>query len=388
MFLLPEIILFSPLIAYSCIRIRKLFLGPHPKNISTFFFILLIAGYPVAEFFAHREISGWTRYLVIIGYYCLPYLLYLTLLVVTVDAVIFLGRILRLVRTETVSSSRFRILRLATCLILPALIVFTGAWNNNRLKVKEFSVELSQRSSQIEQLRIVFASDFHLGPITNNRLLNRFVEKVNALNPDIILIGGDILEGHGNESPSRFEIGFSMLRAKYGVYAAPGNHEGHDGSPRGFYVNSGIKLLEDQVENIDNAFYLAGRKDGRRTKRISIESLLSTASDDLPIILLDHSPTDLERISRSRVNLQLSGHTHNGQLFPINLLVMPFLYELPAGAKTKGHTQFIVSSGVQAWGPPVKTAGVSEILLVKVTFKSNSNRPKPISRPTPAATPF
>ena len=173
--------------------------SPLSKAFFVFLFILLFLGYPIAEVLSHREISGWTRHLVIVGYYCLPYLLYFTLLVVTIDIVIALARIVKLLRTEMVSSPGFRAIRLGCCLIIPALIVFAGAINNNRLQVKEYSIELRQKSSTIKELKIVFASDFHLGQITNDRLLDRFVNKVNALHPDIILIGGDILEGHGNE---------------------------------------------------------------------------------------------------------------------------------------------------------------------------------------------
>jgi len=111
---------------------------------------------------------------------------------------------------------------------------------------------------------------------------------------------------------------------------------------------------------------------------MSIFELLKNSAENLPIILLDHSPTDLENVSRSRVDLQLSGHTHNGQLFPVNLLVMPFQYELAWGFMVKRHTTFIVTSGIQAWGPPVKTAGLSEILSIRVTF-SNSPKSEPIS---------
>jgi predicted MPP superfamily phosphohydrolase len=375
MYLLTELLLFSPLIVYACIRIWKLIARPALKNTFVVLYILLFLGYPVAEALSHKEISGWIRHLVILGYYCLPYLLYFTLLIVVVDIVIALARIVNLFRPELISSIRFRAIRLSICLVIPALIVFAGALNNNRLQVKEYSIELLQKSSSIKELKMVYASDFHLSPITNDLLLNRFVDKVNALHPDIVLLGGDILEGHGNKNLGRFENQFRRLRAKYGVYAAPGNHESHSESPNDFFVNSGIKLLEDKLENIDQAFYLAGRKNGRSSIKKPIEDLLKATPDDLPIILLDHSPTDLERVSRSRVDLQLSGHTHNGQLFPVNLFVMPYEYELAWGTKVKHDTRFIVSSGIQAWGPPVKTAGDSEILLIKASFRLDAHLP-------------
>jgi uncharacterized protein len=369
MYLITELILFCPLIIYACIRVRKLIPRPVLKNIFVIFYILLSLGYPIAELISHGETSGSARYIMIAGYYCLPYLLYFTLLAVTIDIVIAFARTVKLLRAETISCSGFRFVRLGCYLSIPALIVVAGALNNNRLMVKEYSIELPQKSSTISELKIVYASDFHLCQVTNDHLLDIFVAKVNAMHPDIILIGGDILEGHGNENLGKLETQFRGLRAKYGVYAAPGNHESHSGSPNDFFARSGMKLLDDRVEEIDNVFYLAGRKDGHTLKKKPIGDLLKAVPDDLPVILMDHSPTDLENVSRSLVDLQLSGHTHNGQLFPVNLVVMPFQYELAWGIKLKGNAQFIVSSGVQAWGPPVKTAGDSEILSVNITFR-------------------
>ena len=374
MYLLSELILFAPLIVYSCIRIRSLIAKTALKHAFALFSIFLLLGYPLAEILSHQETQGWTRYLMIVSYYCLPYLLYITLCVVAIDIAIALLKGFSLLRSETVSGRKFRSVRLGCCLAIPALIVLAGSLNNNRLKITEYSVELPQQSSTIRELRIVYASDFHLGPLTNDTLLERFVARVNALQPDLVLIGGDVLEGHGTGDSAKFANQFRRLRARIGVYAAPGNHESHSDSSNFFFTQAGIKYLEDRVEKIEGAFYLAGRNSGRRSKRMPIGELLETAPDNLPVILLDHIPTDLETVSRSRVDLQLSGHTHNGQLFPVNLVVMPLEYELTWGIKTKRNTIFIVSSGLQAWGPPVKTAGDSEILLIKTTFRSNAKQ--------------
>jgi predicted MPP superfamily phosphohydrolase len=369
MYLMSELVLFSPLIIYACVRIRKLIPGTILKNLFVLFYILLFFGYPIAELLSHRDATGWFRWAMIAGYYCLPYLLYIILSVAAIDIGILILRILNILRADTVSGAVFRYVRLSGCLILPALIVFAGAWNNNRLAVKEYSIKLPRRSSTENELKIVFASDFHLSRITGSRLVERFVSKVNALHPDIVLIGGDVLEGHGIENLNEFETQFSGIIARYGVYAAPGNHERYGGGRENFYTRSGMKYLEDRVEKIGDAFYIAGRKTRRGSQRKPIDELLKDAPEDLPIILIDHSPTDLENVSRSRVDLQLSGHTHNGQLFPVNLLVMPFRYELAWGMKSKGNSIFIVSCGLQAWGPPVKTAGTSEILLIKAVFQ-------------------
>jgi uncharacterized protein len=369
MYLISELILFSPLIIYACLRIRRLIPKRSLKRLFVAIFLLLFFGYPLAESLSHREAPEWARPIIILGYFCLPYLLYITLSVITIDLAIVLMRRIRVFSPEGAAGKKYQFVRLGCYLAIPALVVFVGAWNNNRIRTKQYSIELPHKSSKLDRLKIVFASDFHLSQITSKNLLNRFVSKVNELNPDIVLIGGDILEGHGVQNLAGFEAQFRGIKAKYGVYAAPGNHERNIGSRDDFFVQSGMKLLEDRVERIDNAFYLAGRSNGRLLKKKPIEDLLESTPDDLPIILLDHSPTDLENVSRSRVNLQLSGHTHNGQLFPINFVVMPFQYELAWGIKKKQNTIFIVSSGLQAWGPPVKTAGNSEIILIKAEFR-------------------
>jgi len=369
MYLMTELILISPLIIYSCVRVRKLIPGTVFKNIYLLFFILLLSGYPIAESLSHRDSTGWLRWTMIAGYYCLPYLLYFILSVVTIDIGILFLRILKILHVNTISGDRFRSALLGVCLILPALVVFAGAWNNNHLAVTEYSIRLPRKSSTINELKMVFASDFHLSPITSDRLVEQFVQKVNALHPDIVMIGGDVIEGHGIENLEKFEMQFRALSARYGVYAAPGNHERYGGGMEEFFRRSGMKYLDDRVEKIGDAFYVAGRNYGRRgPRRKPIEELLEDAPEDLPVILIDHSPTDLDNVSRSRADLQLSGHTHNGQLFPVNLLIMPFHYEIAWGTMVKADTRFIVSSGLQAWGPPVKTAGTSEIVLIHAVF--------------------
>lgn len=377
MYLIAELILFSPLIVYAGVRVCRLILKPSHKRIFILLYVLLFLGYPVAELFSHRDIYAWARIPIIVSYCCLPYLLYFTLLVVIADFVIGLAKIVKPLQKDRISSAKFqKYQKICYFIILPALIVSAGAINNNLLRIKEYSIRLPQKSSTLKELKIVYASDFHLSQMTDAHLVERFVVKVNSLYPDIILFGGDILEGHGNGNLELFGNQFRLLRAKYGVYAAPGNHESHSGTKDDFFANSGIKLLEDESENVDGAFYLIGRKDGHNAKTKSIEDIFKTAADDLPIILLDHSPTDIKNVSKSRVDLQLSGHTHNGQLFPVNLLVMPFEYELPWGMRIINNTHFIVSSGIQAWGPPVKTAGDSEILFINVTFYPEANPPR------------
>jgi predicted MPP superfamily phosphohydrolase len=369
MYLLNELLFLSPLAVYVGWRIRSLIGRRLFKNLSTLLFLFIMMAYPAAESLSHRAEIGWTRYLILAGYYALPLLLYLVLVVVFSDSVIGVLRLSGVISKETVRRPGFRAVRLWCVLAAPVLVVTYGIWNHHHIRVTEYSIEIPRRSSPIETLRIAFAADFHLSAMTDPRFMEKFVAKVNTLNPDVILIGGDIMEGHRGDDTERFAAQFRRLRSKSGVFAVPGNHEGYDGGRQDFFNQAGIRLLRDEVVNVGGAFYLAGRLDGGHARnRKAIAELLKDTPEDLPVILMDHRPTDLENVSLTRVDIQLSGHTHNGQLFPVNFITR-HIYELSWGHLIKRHTHFFVTSGVQLWGPPVRTAGVSEIMLINVAFR-------------------
>ena len=369
MYLMNELLFLSPLAVYAAWRIRSLIPRRALKNLSTAYFLLLVFGYPAAERLAHGPMSGGKRYLVIAGYYALPLLLYLVLAVILSDAVISALRLTRILSRESVRRPGFRRARLVFLLVAPALVLGYGIWNHHHLRVSAYSIEVARRSSPVESLRIAFASDFHLGAMTDARFMKKFVARVNALKPDIILIGGDVMEGHRGDKPEKFIAKFRELRSRYGVYAVPGNHESYGGGGSGFFERAGIRLLQDEILNIGGAFYLAGRANGRHSRnRKSLADFLRDAPDDLPLVLMDHMPTDLENASRAGVDIQLSGHTHHGQLFPANF-VTSHIYGLSWGHAVKGRTHIFVTSGVQLWGPPVRTAGVSEIMQIDVAFR-------------------
>ena len=369
MYLLTELIFSLPFAAYAYLRVMALLERTVPRLLFTAGFAALLAGYPVAETLSHRGASGWTKDVMIAGYDLLPLFLYLVMTVILSDLLIAAARGLKLLSREAVRGPRFRRARLVVALVLPVLVVVAGIANYRHIRVREYTVEVPRRSASLDGLTIAFAADLHLGTITAGDFMDRFIDKVNAAAPDIVLIGGDILEGHGQgEDAVEYEAEFHRLHPKYGVYAAPGNHEGHGSRGSDFFERAGIRMLEDEVVRIDDVVRLAGRKDAHTRDRLSIVDLLKDVPGELPLILLDHRPTDLDNIARAGVDIQLSGHTHHGQLFPVNWLTARE-YELSWGHKVKGQTQVFVTSGVQTWGPPVRTAGYSEILLIHVRFK-------------------
>ncbi len=370
MFLMREVLFCTPLIIYAGFRIWKLIPQRLFKILFVLVYILLVLVFPIAETLSHTSRTRWTDFIATWGYFSLPLLLYILLSVIVLDLALSVARLTGILSKETVERRRFSRARLFLVLALPVAVVVTGTVWNNHPRIRNYSIEIPQKSSRIRELKIAFAADFHIREATNRRFMERFVEKISAANPDIVLIGGDVLEGdRQDEGLADFEAQFRRLKPKYGLYGIPGNHDLRGVSSRTFFDHSGIHLLQDAVERIDNAFYLVGRNDQRLRGRKSINELLRDCDNDLPVIVLDHRPTDLDNVSRSGADILLSGHTHNGQLFPVNFITRRH-YELSWGYKLKNRTHIFVTSGIQVWGPPVRTAGASEILIVNVSFRN------------------
>ena len=259
---------------------------------------------------------------------------------------------------------------------LVGLIVFFGNLNKRNIEIRNLEITIPKGGSKLDELNIVMASDIHLSPIDGERLLEKIVEKMNSLNPDIILLAGDIVDDKAIVLEER-GIGesFKRLKSKYGVYSINGNHEfinGVDSCVR-FAEKFGIKFLRDSYTLIDSSFYIIGREDvsmkqfsGKERK--TLEEIAKDLPDNYPKILLDHTPFNLEQAQQNKIDLQLSGHTHHGQIWPANIIT-GMIYEISWGYKKKGNTHYYVSSGAGTWGPPVRTGSSSEIVNIKIKLK-------------------
>jgi hypothetical protein len=259
---------------------------------------------------------------------------------------------------------------------LVGLIVFLGNLNKRNIEIRTLAIAIPKSESKLDELNIVMASDIHLSPIDGERLLVRIVEKINSINPDIILLGGDIVDDKAKVLEER-GIGesFRRLKSKYGVYSITGNHEfinDVDFCVR-FAEKFGIKFLRDSYELIDSSFYLIGREDTSMPQftgkpRKSLKEIINAISTNHPKILLDHTPFKLEQAEQNGMDLQLSGHTHHGQIWPVNLITK-MIYEISWGYKKKGETHYYISSGAGTWGPPVRIGSSSEIVNIRVKFQ-------------------
>ena len=251
------------------------------------------------------------------------------------------------------------------------LLVVLFAWGTyNAYSPVVRNLEISIDKSG-EPLRLVVASDFHLGLLSNKKHLQRFVDLSNEANPDAVLLVGDIVD----DDPVWFvEAGMNQvmkqLKATYGVYGVLGNHEYYGGKIPQFVdemKGSNVQILMDETILVGNRFYLTGQEDETNRERKSIQDL-KPENLDLPWIDMNHTPHDLEEPQKAGVDLHLSGHTHLGQLWPNNLIT-DRLFELDYGHLQKGDMHALVSSGFGFWGPPTRIGSRSEIWVVDITFK-------------------
>jgi len=210
----------------------------------------------------------------------------------------------------------------------------------------------------------------------NKHSVTQLVERINALEPDIVLFPGDILD-EAIEPVLKYKSGEPLknIISKYGVYAITGNHEyiGGIDESASYLKSLGIRLLRDSIVLIDNSFYLIGRedRDSRRFHGIlrkPLKLLMQNIDKSKPVILLDHQPFKLNESEKNGIDFQLSGHTHHGQLWPVNYITEK-VYELSWGYIKKGNTHYYVSSGYGTWGPPVRIGNTPELLLIEIKFK-------------------
>lgn len=231
-------------------------------------------------------------------------------------------------------------------------------------------IHVNKESGSLRELKIVLASDFHLGLLSNKKHLQRFVNLANEEKPDVVLLAGDLVD----DDPIWFvTAGMSevmrQLSPTYGVYGVLGNHEYYGGKIPLLIEEmkvSGVQMLLDETIFVENSFYVTGREDLTNRNRKSLESL-KPMKDTLPWFVMDHTPTDLKTPADLGVDLHVSGHTHRGQMWP-NHLITRRLFELDYGYKLKESMHAFVSSGFGFWGPPIRIGSRSELWSITIVF--------------------
>ncbi|MGH0033169.1 MAG: metallophosphoesterase [Myxococcota bacterium] len=235
-----------------------------------------------------------------------------------------------------------------------------------RLVREEYEIERWPRA--LDGFRIVQLSDVHIGPLLDRRFARHLVERVNALEPDLVVVTGDLVDGRADHLEEEVAP-LADLRAKHGVYFVTGNHDHLSGAPS--WVETverlGMTALRNRhvaVGDADAGFDLIGVDDHRGGVigggGEDLDAALAGRDPERPGVLLAHDPTTFRRARREPVDLQLSGHTHGGQIWPFRYLVrlaVPWV----DGRHREGRVQLYVSRGTGFWGPPMRLLAPAEI---------------------------
>lgn len=252
-----------------------------------------------------------------------------------------------------------------------------GSWNAWTPITRTYEMSIPKHAGGLRQLKIVVASDIHLGDMVGKRHLQRLVDRVRELKPDIVLLPGDVIDDSIKPfiRKNMSEV-MRELKAPLGVYAVLGNHEYYGGHIEEYVKRMeqiGIRVLMDEVTSIRDAFYVAGRKDKTAEAmdpngRLPVNELLAGLDHSLPVILMDHQPYAFDKAAGAGADLLLCGHTHRGQFAP-NHWITRRLFELDWGYMKKDSMHVVVSSGFGTWGPPIRLVSRSEIVQIVIQFE-------------------
>lgn len=311
-------------------------------------------------FFREQLPLSITRYSYILGTAWVFYLLYFVMIFVVVDLLRFIPAL----RPWLVPSWP-----LATVVLGLMVVIFTLGSRTYHHKVRvPLSIQLEKPLPR--PLKIVGLSDMHLGFTIGKAELEGWVAKVNAEKPDLVLIAGDLVDGDVRPVLAQ-GMAEALNKIEAPIYACLGNHEyiGGEANQRLFLSQTKVQLLRDSVASFEDALYIIGRDDETNTRRKSLQELTAGLDPTKPILLLDHQPHLLEQAERAGVDFQLSGHTHRGQVFPINLIV-DRMYEQSHGYLRRGKTQYYVSSGIGIWGGKYRIGTQSEYVVIELSGAS------------------
>ena len=264
----------------------------------------------------------------------------------------------------------FRMWAMVITLSATAIALVIGNYNFNHPKIVTLNLK-SEKPFQNKEIKIVAASDIHLGISIDKKKLKRYVDLINEQKPDLVLLAGDVSDRlMAPIIRQNMDEEFRAIKAPMGVYAINGNHEHYaeaaDATAK-YLQKAGVIVLRDEVEMIDSSFYIVGREDRTNSKRKSLAQIMNGLNKNKPVILMDHQPYHLEEAEQNNVDFQISGHTHNGQFFPGNLFVK-WMYELAYGYLKKGKTHIYVSSGLGLWGPQYRIGTQSELVVINFKF--------------------
>lgn len=304
-----------------------------------------------------------TSWMVFIGYTTALFLIY--------DLFKFLGR--KFDKIQKLNLQRVSVKRIYIIISLIIIILFMtyGHYRFWHPVVTELDLKVDKKVDGLKSLRVVMVADVHAGHLIDKKVLSMYVDKIMEQKPDVILLVGDIIDY--DLLPlidQKMDEEFRRLKAPYGVYVSTGNHEYRlNGEEKIAWLGSetGMTMLRDTAIKVADTFYIVGREDDHAEKRKPLSDIMQHVDKQLPVIVMNHEPKKLSEESTEQADLAVYGHTHNGQLFPNNL-IMSLIYEVGHGYKKKENTHIYVTSGLGLAGPQYRIGTISEIVVLNLKF--------------------
>lgn len=237
-------------------------------------------------------------------------------------------------------------------------------------------ITIPKDGTPLDSLTMVMISDMHIGEVIGRDMVEKYVKMSNEQHPDMVVFTGDMIDYDVRYAEKgKIDEVLRQLQAPMGVYAIYGNHEyrANRFAKDRWFKKAGMTLLKDSVIMPDSAFYLIGRDDRTNKNRQPLHALMKGLNPDKPTIILDHQPESFAEVAMNGGDLGLSGHTHNGQIWPYSE-VLKFVFECPYGEYRKGNSQFYVSSGLGVAGPPYRVGTLSEMVVLHIKFEKEHSK--------------
>jgi len=348
----------------------------YPLTVYTVVFILLASTFIAGKFLEYRYSNVLTDILNIVGGFWMAFMLYGFLMWLLSDIVLLAQRPFHFIAPATMPQVKLWLF--ITITGTSALLITAGFFSAISPRVTRYAISAGKNfAGGQEGMKIVAVSDIHLGSIIRKRSMRHLSRMIEKENPELVLILGDLVDGSmGPVLRGDLLSHLTLPPLKYGHFAITGNHEymGDLNKSIPYIESKGIRILKDEFVSLANGVQLIGRLDrtaqqGFGSGRATLDSLIRMTDATRPVILLDHQPYELKKLEGTPVDLQLSGHTHNGQMWPLNLITRA-MFELSYGHKKFGNTDVIVSSGFGLWGPRVRLGTRPEIVVITFTGKS------------------
>ena len=306
----------------------------------------------------------------LIGSYWIGFIMYSSLVFP------ILGLINFILKKTSFFNNRVYIMETILVNLLFIILIVIGSYNAKSSYVKSFDIKINKENLK-EPLNIVMVSDIHLGNIIKNNNLKNMVNEINDLNPDLVIIAGDIIDSDITPFLNHnMTVEFSNIKSKYGTFAVLGNHDiltKEEDTIVNLLKENSVTVLRDESVLINDEFYIIGRDDITVSRysnkpRATLEDLTKDLDKSKPLIVIDHNPKYIDESLDANIDLQLSGHTHRGQIIPGNLVTNK-IFEVDYGYLKNDNLNVVVSSGYGTWGPPIRLGSRSEIVQINLGMK-------------------